>query len=105
MSNNSGLYFLTGLATGVAVAVLFAPHTGIETRDLIGRKTEEGKEALREQGLKLKNQAIEMRNRANDLMDKGKQTLKEQKERLAYAVDSGVSAYKSGPALTHSMHS
>jgi gas vesicle protein len=104
MSNNSGVYFLTGLATGVAVAVLFAPHTGVETRDLIGRKAEEGKEALKGQGLKLKSQAMEMKNRANDLVDKSKQTLKEEKERLAYAIDTGVSAYKTGPAMPTSLH-
>jgi gas vesicle protein len=105
MSNNSGVYFLTGLATGVAVAVLFAPHTGIETRDLIGRKAEEGKDALKEQGLKLRSQAMEIKTRANDLVDKSKQTLKEEKERLAYAIDTGVSAYKTGPAMPASMHS
>ncbi len=61
MSNNSGVYFLTGLAAGVAVGILFAPHTGVETRDLIGRKAEEGKSALREEGLRLKRQAMAMR--------------------------------------------
>jgi len=105
MSNNTGVYFLTGLAAGVAVAVLFAPHAGAETRDLIGRKAEEGKEALKEQGVRLKNQAMVMRNRANDLMEQGKQALKEEKERLAFAVDSGVSAYKTGPSFAAQQHS
>src|SRR6266852_5355452 len=99
MSNNSGVYFLTGLAAGVAVGILFAPHTGVETRDLISRKAEEGKSALREEGLRLKRQAMAMRRRASDLMDQGKEALKEEKERLAFAIDSGVSAYKNAPSF------
>jgi gas vesicle protein len=102
---NGGVYFLTGLAAGVAVGILFAPQNGIETRDLIGRKAEEGKEALKEQGLRLKKQAQVMRDRATGLMDQGKEVLKEEKERLAYAIDSGVSAYKTGPVLAGSQQS
>lgn len=99
MANNGGVYFLTGLAAGVAVGILFAPKSGVETRDLISRKAEEGKEALKEQGFRLKKQAKEMRNRAEGLVEEGKDAFNEEKERLEYAVDSGVSAYKSGPAL------
>jgi len=105
MTNNGGVYFLTGLAAGVAVGILFAPHTGVETRNLIGRKAEEGKSALKEEGLRLKKQALAMRDRANDLMEQGKDALKEEKERLAFAVDSGVSAYKTGPAFAASQRS
>jgi gas vesicle protein len=97
MANNGGVYFLTGLAAGVAVGILFAPNSGEETRGLIGRKADEGKDALKEQGYRLKNQAKQMRNRADDLMAQGKEALNDEKERLEYAVDSGVSAYKSGP--------
>ena len=105
MSNNSGVYFLTGLAAGVAVGILFAPHNGVKTRDLIGRKAEEGKETLKEEGLRLKRQAMAMRQRATDLMEQGKEALKEEKERLAYAIDSGVSAYKNAPDFAASQHS
>jgi gas vesicle protein len=105
MTNHGGVYFLTGLAAGVAVGILFAPQNGAETRDLIGRKADEGKEALKEQGLRLKKQAMVVRDRANDLMEQGKEALKEEKERLAFAVDSGVSAYKTGPALAGSRQS
>jgi gas vesicle protein len=105
MTNNGGVYFLTGLAAGVAVAILFAPHAGVETRDLIGRKAEEGKSALKEEGLRLKKQALAMRDRANDLMEQGKDALKEEKERLAFAIDSGVSAYKAGQTFAVSQHS
>jgi len=102
---NGGVYFLTGLAAGVAAGILFAPQNGVETRDLIGRKADEGKEALKEQGLRLKKQAKVVRDRAGDLMEQGKEALKDEKERLAYAIDSGVSAYKTGPAFAASEQS
>src|SRR5260370_42178563 len=105
MSNNSGVYFLTGLAAGVAVVILFARHSGVETRDLIGRKAEEGKESLKEEGLRLKRQAMAMRQRATDLMEQGKDAFKEEKDRLAYAIYSGVSAYKNAPTFAASQHS
>ena len=47
MANNSGVYFLTGLAAGVAAGILFAPHSGAEMRNLIGQKADEGKSALK----------------------------------------------------------
>ena len=99
MTNNSGLCFLTGLAAGVAAGILFAPYAGIETRNLIGRKADEGKSALKERGSRLKKQVMEMRDRASDLLEQGGEALNEEKERLAFAIDSGVSAYEAGPAF------
>jgi gas vesicle protein len=43
--NNRGtalLTFVTGLAAGIAVTILFAPRSGAATRRLIGRKVEAG---------------------------------------------------------------
>lgn len=36
-------WFLAGAAVGAAIGILFAPRSGKETREIIGRKLEEGR--------------------------------------------------------------
>lgn len=40
-------FFLAGLATGAALALLLSPRSGAATRRFIGRKVGEGKDLLR----------------------------------------------------------
>ena len=50
--DNSGsimVAFVFGALTGAAVALLLAPATGEETRELLGQKAREGKAKLKEQ--------------------------------------------------------
>ena len=50
--DNSGSFlvaFVIGALTGAAVALLFAPATGEETREYLGQKAREGSNKLKEQ--------------------------------------------------------
>ena len=64
-SGTNIVWFVAGAAVGAAIALLFAPATGKETRKLIAKKTDEGREALAEQG----RAAVE---RTRELYEKGR---------------------------------
>ena len=59
------VWFLAGSAIGAAIALLYAPASGQETRRRIGEKTGEGREALAESGR-------ELFGKGRDLYDKGR---------------------------------
>jgi gas vesicle protein len=59
------IWFVAGAAVGAAIALLFAPTSGKETRKLISKKADEGREALAEQG----RAAVE---RTRELYEKGR---------------------------------
>ena len=67
MEDNSSkiVWFLAGTAIGAAIALLYAPQSGVETRKKISQKTEEGREALAGSGR-------EIIDRGRDLYDKGR---------------------------------
>jgi gas vesicle protein len=69
------LAFLVGAVAGAAVALLYAPATGRETRELIGEKTREGRE------------------KATALAEKGLQVLNEGRTTLTTAIERGREAY------------
>ena len=48
--NGSGgtLWFLVGLGIGAAVGILFAPHSGEETRQILMSKAEEGRDFVKQ---------------------------------------------------------
>jgi gas vesicle protein len=68
--------FLVGAVAGAAVALLYAPATGRETREFLGEKAREGRE------------------RATDVAEKGRQVIKDSKETLAQAIERGREAYQ-----------
>jgi gas vesicle protein len=88
------LSFLLGGLTGAALAILFAPRSGRETRDLLGEKIREGAEKTRG----LRDQAAakgrEILDDATDYVAKQRETLDRKKDRLAAALDAGRQAYR-----------
>ena len=77
--NDSGgtvlLAFLAGAVTGAAVALLFAPAAGEETRQFLSDK------------------ARESRDRALQAAREGRETLKRQKDQVTSAIERGRDAY------------
>lgn len=69
-------FFLAGAAAGSALALLFAPKSGRETRRYISEKTEQGKDYVTFRGR-------EFRRQAQEAVDGGKDFLVKQKDRLA----------------------
>lgn len=70
--------FILGAFTGAAVALLFAPATGKDTRELLGEKAREG------------------RDRANELAEQAREILQRQKQNVEQAIERGREAYLDG---------
>ena len=77
--DNSGsmmVAFVIGALTGAAVAILFAPASGEETREFLGQKAREG------------------RDKAREAVDQGRDYYRSQRENLVTAVERGREAFQ-----------
>ena len=74
------LAFLLGAVSGAAVALLYAPATGEETREYLGQKAREG------------------RQRAAETADRGRRAVSQGRETLANAIERGREAYQQARA-------
>jgi gas vesicle protein len=70
------LAFILGAVSGAAVALLYAPASGRDTRDYLGEKAREG------------------RARAAEAAAKGREALNQGRETLSNAIDRGREAYQ-----------
>ena len=70
------LAFLLGAAAGAAIALLYAPQAGDETRRYLGEKAREGRQ-----------RASDLAGKANDLIAQGR-------EQVTEAVERGREAYE-----------
>jgi gas vesicle protein len=75
-TGNMMVAFVIGALTGAAVALLFAPASGEETREFLGQKAREGKAKARE------------------AMDQGREYYENQRENMATAVERGREAFQ-----------
>ncbi len=88
--------FLLGTVVGAAAALLLAPQSGEETREVIrergielqGRMGQTTEEARR----RADEMAAEARTRAADAQERSRTMLQEQKSRLQEAIDQGKEA-------------
>jgi len=74
--NSFVIAFVVGALTGAAVALLFAPAPGEETRDYLAKRARESKD------------------KARDAMGQGREYYEQQRENLATAVDRGREAFQ-----------
>ena len=75
-SGNLMIAFVVGALTGAAVALLFAPASGEETREYLGQKAREG------------------RDKAREAVEQGRETYQRQRDNVASAVDRGREAFQ-----------
>jgi gas vesicle protein len=83
MSRNDGsgagsvlLAFVLGAVSGAAVALLYAPASGRETREYLGDRAREG------------------RDRATAAAEKGREIIQQGRETLSTAIERGREAYQ-----------
>ena len=106
--NNNGagdkiLFFMAGAGLGAILALLFAPKSGRETRELIARtatdsrdfitnKVTEGRQIVEEKGRKIGDDFT-------TFLDKSKEAVQRQKEQLTAAFEAGKAAYRDEKGL------
>ena len=91
-------YFLVGGFVGASVALLLAPRSGEETRDMLGDRYREGSDKIGETFRSGREVAVErsreFADRAGETIGRGRETLSQQKDQLAAAVEAGRQAYE-----------
>ncbi len=95
-SNASGviLSFLLGGLTGAALAILFAPRSGRETRDMLGEKLREGAERGKEFREHVTTKGREIVDDAAEYLNKQKESAERRRDRLSAAIEAGRQAYR-----------
>jgi gas vesicle protein len=79
--------FLVGVGVGAFLALMLAPRSGQETRDLLGSKAAQGRDYVTNRSKDMRDQAEQMVGRAKDLMN-------QQKDQLSAALEAGKQAYQ-----------
>jgi gas vesicle protein len=88
------LSFLVGALSGAALAILFAPRSGRETRELLGDKLRETTERSRRVGEKALERGRESAEDAARYLERQREALEKRRDRLASAVEAGRQAYR-----------
>lgn len=86
-SMSSAGYFFLGLGVGAAVAMLFAPRTGAETRQAISEGVSTGSRWVTDK-------SREVADKASRAMASGRDMLQHRQEQVAAAVEAGRQAYR-----------
>ncbi|GAB4108560.1 MAG: YtxH domain-containing protein [Acidobacteriota bacterium] len=92
------LFFLIGGFVGASVALLFAPKSGQETRQMLGEKYRTGTEGLSRRVQAGREYIAEtahgLTERVTETIEKGKEAVLRQKDQVASAIEAGKKAYQ-----------
>lgn len=88
------LSFLLGALSGAALAMLFAPRSGRETREMLGDKLRETADRGRRLGEQAVDKGREIVEDASSALDRQREALEKRRDRLAAAVEAGRQAYR-----------
>jgi gas vesicle protein len=88
------LSFLLGALSGAALAILFAPRSGRETREILGERLRETAERGRKIGERAMEKGKEVAEDASGFVERGRDVLEKRRDRLAAAVEAGRQAYR-----------
>ena len=88
------LSFLVGALTGAATAVLLAPRSGRETREILGDKWRDAADKGRNFGEEAAQKSREALDEASGYVDRQRGSLEKKRDRLAAAVEAGKQAYR-----------
>jgi gas vesicle protein len=86
-AGNILLAFILGAVSGAAVALLYAPASGRETREYLGDRAAEAR-------AKAAEAAAKGRDALNDAATKGRDALNQGRETLTTAIERGREAYQ-----------
>lgn len=94
------LYFLAGAGVGAVLALLFAPKSGRETREILARTAADSRDFLANKVTEGKQFVGDTSRKVTDdfssFVDRSKDAIVRQKEQLTAAFEAGKAAYKEG---------
>jgi gas vesicle protein len=94
------LFFLAGAGIGAVFALLFAPKSGRETREILARTAADSRDFLTNKAAEGKQFVGDTSRKVTDdfssFVDRSKDAIVRQKEQLTAAFEAGKAAYKEG---------
>jgi len=81
------LAFILGAVSGAAVALLYAPKSGRETRDYIGERAREGRQ-------RAADVAADVAAKGRDALSQGRDAINQGRDTLSTAIERGKEAYQ-----------
>jgi gas vesicle protein len=86
--------FILGGLTGAALALLYAPRSGRETREMLNEKMREAEERGKELRDQARARGRAMVDEANDYIERGREAVEQRRDRFSAAVEAGRQAYR-----------